>query len=123
MPSSKPAILCAGIAVQDIVFRVAEFPPPGGKCMTLEFLTVLGGCAVNAAVAVARLGGRAHYAGPLGGPTDNVSNQLMDGMAREVPRAGGVHDAHLASGLRTTRTGTSAAATMAARAEVELALG
>ena len=32
--SSAPAILCAGIAVQDIVFRVKEFPPPGGKCMT-----------------------------------------------------------------------------------------
>jgi sulfofructose kinase len=38
---------------------------------------------VNAAIAVARLGGRAHYAGPLGDLTDNVSNQLMAEMARE----------------------------------------
>jgi sulfofructose kinase len=88
--SSAPAILCAGIAVQDIVFRVAEFPPPGGKCMTHEFMTVLGGCAVNAAVAVARLGGRAHYAGPLGDLNDNVSNQLMAGMAREGIDTSGV---------------------------------
>ena len=88
--SNPPAILCAGIAVQDIVFRVAEFPPPGGKCMTDEFLTVLGGCAVNAAVAVARLGGRAHYAGPLGDPSDNVSNQLMSEMAREGIGTAGV---------------------------------
>ena len=83
MPSSSPpAVLCAGIAVQDLVFRVAEFPQPGGKCMTNEFITVSGGCAVNAAIAIARLGGRAHYAGPLGGESDNVSNQLMAGMAR-----------------------------------------
>src|SRR4029078_3487980 len=80
--SSAPAVLCAGIAVQDIVFRVATFPPPGGKCMTQEFMTVLGGCAVNAAVAVARLGGRAYYAGPLGDTDDHVSNQLIDRMGR-----------------------------------------
>jgi sugar/nucleoside kinase (ribokinase family) len=32
---------------------------------------------------VARLGGRAHYAGPLGHPGDTVSNQLIDQMTRE----------------------------------------
>ena len=88
--SSAPAVLCAGIAVQDIVFRVAQFPPPGGKCMTDEFLVTSGGCAVNAAIAVARLGGRAHYTGPLGDPSDNVSNQLMDQMAREGVGTAGV---------------------------------
>jgi sugar/nucleoside kinase (ribokinase family) len=76
--------------VQDIVFRVDQFPRPGGKCMTHEFMTVLGGCAVNAAIAVARLGGRAHYAGPLGDASDNVSNQLMEGMAREGIDTSGV---------------------------------
>ena len=88
--SSPPTVLCAGIAVQDIVFRVAEFPQPGGKCMTNEFIVISGGCAVNAAIAVARLGGRAHYAGPLGDENDNVSNQLMAGMAREGIDTSGV---------------------------------
>ena len=84
MPSSNvPTVLCAGIAVQDIVWRVAQFPPPGGKCMTNEFVVVSGGCAVNAAIAVARLGGRAHYVGPLGHPGDAMSNQLIDQMTRE----------------------------------------
>jgi sugar/nucleoside kinase (ribokinase family) len=84
MPSSSaPAILCAGIAVQDLVFRVEQFPPPGGKCMTDQFRIVIGGCALNAAVALARLGGRVHYAGPLGDPSDTVSNQLMAEIARE----------------------------------------
>ena len=81
--SSPPAVLCVGIAVQDIVFRVAQFPPPGGKCMTNEFAVVAGGCAVNAAIAVARLGGKASYAGPLGHPGDTISNQLIDQMTRE----------------------------------------
>jgi sugar/nucleoside kinase (ribokinase family) len=83
-PSSTPAILCAGIAVQDIIFRVDTFPPPGGKRMTHDLVTVAGGCAVNAAIAVARLGGRARYAGPLGDLTDNASNQLMAAMAHEA---------------------------------------
>ena len=87
---SPPQVLCAGIAVQDIVFRVAQFPVPGGKCMTDEFIIVSGGCAVNAAIALARLGGRAHYAGPLGDPNDQVSNQLMSQMAREGVATAGV---------------------------------
>jgi sulfofructose kinase len=88
--SSAPTILCAGIAVQDIVFRVAQFPAPGGKCMTHEFMIISGGCAVNAAIAVARLGGRAHYTGPLGDANDAVSNQLMTEMAREGIDTSGV---------------------------------
>ena len=88
--SNAPTVLCAGIAVQDIVFRVAQFPLPGGKCMTNEFMIVSGGCAVNAAIAVARLGGRAHYTGPLGDVADAVSNQLMDQMGREGIGTAGV---------------------------------
>jgi sulfofructose kinase len=91
VPSSRrPAILCAGIAVQDIVFRVAQFPPPGGKCMTDQLRIVSGGCAVNAAIAVARLGGHAHYSGPLGDASDAVSNQLVAEMTREGIGTAGV---------------------------------
>jgi sulfofructose kinase len=81
--SSAPSILCVGIAVQDIIFRVQEFPPPGGKCMTHEFAVVPGGCAVNAAIAISRMGGKASYAGPLGHPADTVSNQIIDQLTRE----------------------------------------
>ena len=63
---ARPRILCTGIAVLDEVFRVNEFPPPDGKAMASEFVAVGGGCAANAAVAIARLGGAASYAGPLG---------------------------------------------------------
>jgi sulfofructose kinase len=88
--SGPPAVLCAGIAVQDIVLRVPHFPPPGGKAMAEDFLIVSGGCAVNAAIAIARLGGHAHYAGPLGDTDDTVSNQLMAELAREGISAEGV---------------------------------
>jgi sugar/nucleoside kinase (ribokinase family) len=76
-------VLCAGIAVQDLLFKVDKFPPPGGKTMTHDFLTVCGGCAVNAAIAVARLGGRARYSGPLGDEADGPSNQLIAAMQNE----------------------------------------
>ena len=65
---SSPRILCAGIAVLDEIFRVDEFPAADAKVQATEFLAVGGGCAANAAVAVARLGGQASFAGPLGGP-------------------------------------------------------
>jgi sulfofructose kinase len=81
--ATTATVLCIGIAVQDLLFRVDKFPPPGGKAMTHDFLTVCGGCAVNAAIAVARLGGRARYSGPLGGEADNPSNQFIAAMQNE----------------------------------------
>lgn len=77
MTKAAPKILCAGIAVQDIVMRVDHFPEPGAKVSASEFIVTGGGCAANAAVAVARLGGRAAFAGPLGGPDDSVSNRIV----------------------------------------------
>ena len=77
--------MCTGIAVLDEVFRVDEFPPPDGKAQASEFLAVGGGCAANAAVAIARLGGRAQFAGPLGGPPggEPISDRILAGLARE----------------------------------------
>jgi len=88
--AKPPAVLCAGIAVQDIILRVPQFPPPGGKSMADDFMVVSGGCAVNAAIAIARLGGVTHYAGPLGDTADAVSNQLMAELAREGIATSGV---------------------------------
>ena len=79
--SSAPTVLCAGIAVQDIVFKVAQIPVPGAKAMTNQMTIVAGGCAVNAAIALARLGADAHYTGPLGDTSDQVSNAVGLGSA------------------------------------------
>jgi sulfofructose kinase len=80
-----PRILCAGIIVLDEVFRVDQFPQPDGKVQAKGFFVVNGGCAANAAVAVARLSGRAALAGPMGGPAgeDENGDRVLKALARE----------------------------------------
>jgi sugar/nucleoside kinase (ribokinase family) len=72
-------VLCAGIAVEDFIFKVERFPAPGAKIQAEAVLAIPGGCAANAAVAVARLGGIARFAGPIG--TDHASRRILDGLA------------------------------------------
>ena len=78
-------ILCAGIIVLDEVFRVEEFPQADGKVQATGYFMVNGGCAANAAVAIARLGGRAALAGPMGGPAgdDDNGDRVLKALARE----------------------------------------
>jgi len=91
-------ILCAGIIVLDEVFRVERFPEADTKAAAQSYFMVNGGCAANAAVAVARLGGRAALAGPLGGPAgeDPNGDHVLAALAREgvdcsaCPRVAGV---------------------------------
>jgi sugar/nucleoside kinase (ribokinase family) len=85
-PRPAPRILCAGIIVLDEVFRVEEFPKADGKVQATDFFIVNGGCAANAAVAVARLGGRALLAGPMGGPAgeDGNGDRVLKALAREA---------------------------------------
>ena len=93
-----PAILCAGIIVLDEVFQVERFPAADGKTQAHGFFVVNGGCAANAAVAIARLGGRVALAGPLGGPAgeDTSGDRILASLAREhvdctpCPRIAGV---------------------------------
>src|SRR5262249_24992078 len=84
--AGAPRVLCAGIIVLDEGFRVEEFPRNDGKVEAQEFFGVNGGCAANAAVAVARLGGRAVLAGPLGGPAgiDENGDRVLAALAREA---------------------------------------
>jgi sulfofructose kinase len=76
--------------VQDIVMRVRSFPPPGAKVAASDFIITGGGCAANAALAVARLGGRAAFAGPLGGADDAASERILGDLAAEGVDCSGV---------------------------------
>jgi sugar/nucleoside kinase (ribokinase family) len=82
---SAPRILCAGILVLDQVFQVDALPQPDKKVEAKDFFIVNGGCAANAAVAIARLGGRAMLASPLGGPAgaDDNGDRVLAALARE----------------------------------------
>jgi sulfofructose kinase len=84
-PTRAPAVLCAGISVLDEVFQVERFPQADGKTQAQGFFAVNGGCAGNAAVAIARLGGRAALASPLGGPAgeDLNGDRVLAALARE----------------------------------------
>jgi sulfofructose kinase len=87
-----PKILCAGIAVHDHVYRLDRFPVPGTKTRARQFAATGGGCAANAAVAIARLGGEAALAAPLGGPAgeDVVGDWILANLARERVDCAGV---------------------------------
>lgn len=80
-----PRVLCAGILALDEVFRVEAFPKPDGKVQARDFFVVNGGCAANAAVAVARLGGAAVLACPMGGPpgADANGDRVLAALSRE----------------------------------------
>ena len=78
--SRPPVVLCAGIAVEDFLFKVDRFPAPGTKMRASDLVATTGGCAANAAVAVARLGGRARFSGPVG--TDDASRRFLDALAK-----------------------------------------
>jgi sulfofructose kinase len=73
-------VLCAGIAVEDFLFKVESFPAPGTKMRASDLVATTGGCAANAAVAVARLGGHARFSGPVG--TDDASRRFLDALAK-----------------------------------------
>src|SRR5262245_7254256 len=81
LPREAKRVLCAGIVVLDEVFRVVEFPPPDGKIEATEFMAIGGGNAANAAITIARLGGEARYAGPVG--DDAAGDRILANLARE----------------------------------------
>jgi sugar/nucleoside kinase (ribokinase family) len=76
-----PRIFCAGIVVLDEVFRVRQVPATDTKTDATEYVTVGGGCAPNAAVAISRLGGTAAFAGPLVG--DDTAERILGHLADE----------------------------------------
>ena len=81
-------VLCAGIAVEDFLFKVDRFPAPGEKVYAEALTATAGGCAANAAIAVARLGGIARFAGPVG--TDEASRRFLHSLDRMGVDSAGV---------------------------------
>lgn len=74
-------VLCVGSSVVDFVFRLDALPTRPEKLRALDARIVGGGCAANAAVAVARLGGEAWLAARLG--DDAVGRMVVAGVEAE----------------------------------------
>ena len=75
-------VLCVGAAVVDFVFYLPQLPSRPEKYGTEDARIVGGGCAANAAVAVARLGGHAMLAARMG--DDRVGEMVLADLHAEA---------------------------------------
>ena len=85
----KAKVICLGVATLDQIFRVDHIPSAPAKFRATEFIVTGGGMAANAAVAVQRLGGEAHYWGRVG--DDDVGDQIVRLLEREQVNVDQVH--------------------------------
>ncbi|WP_063693183.1 sugar kinase [Bradyrhizobium stylosanthis] len=83
LPETAPRILCIGIPVRDLTFRVEAVPARGSKANATHLAEICGGNALNAAIAMARLGGRVAFAGPMGDAREASSGFILERMATE----------------------------------------
>jgi sulfofructose kinase len=79
-----PRILCIGIPVRDLTFRVEAVPARGSKANASHLAEICGGNALNAAIAIARLGGRVSFAGPMGDAGETSSRFILERMEAEA---------------------------------------
>jgi sulfofructose kinase len=82
-PEIPPRILCIGMPVRDLTFRVGGVPGRGSKENATHFDEICGGNALNAAIGIARLGGRASVCGPMGDARETSSRFIFDKLAHE----------------------------------------
>ncbi|MCA1476687.1 MULTISPECIES: sugar kinase [Bradyrhizobium] len=83
MAGIAPRILCIGMPVRDLILRVEALPERGGKANASHLAEICGGNALNAAIAMARLGGRVAFAGPMGDARETSSAFILAQMAQE----------------------------------------
>src|SRR5271167_4160736 len=79
----SPRILCIGMPVRDLTFRVHGLPARGSKENASHFDEICGGNALNGAIGIVRLGGRASICGPMGDVSETSSRYIFDQMAHE----------------------------------------
>jgi sugar/nucleoside kinase (ribokinase family) len=75
------SVLCLGMSALDAIYRVAAIPSSPTKILASDYLECGGGMAANASVAVARLGGKAHYWGRVG--DDPLGTRILAQLAAE----------------------------------------
>jgi sulfofructose kinase len=82
-PKNAPRILCIGMPVRDLTFRIEQLPERGFKANASHFEEISGGNALNAAIGIARLGGRASICGPMGDASETSSRYIFDKLNQE----------------------------------------
>ena len=82
-PKIPPRILCIGMPVRDLTFRVDGLPARGSKENASHFEEICGGNALNGAIGIVRLGGRASICGPMGDAREATSRYIFEKMTHE----------------------------------------
>jgi sugar/nucleoside kinase (ribokinase family) len=78
--------------VRDLTFRINGIPERGSKASANHFDEICGGNALNAAIAIARLGGHASLTGPMGDSRETSSKFIFEQLAHEgIDATGLVH--------------------------------
>jgi sulfofructose kinase len=98
--ASAKRIICVGHAALDRIYRIEAFPPEPTKVRALEHVESGGGMAANAAVAIARLGGKAELWSRTG--DDGAGNTIRAGLKAERV------DVRYVQGFEGARSSTSA---------------
>ena len=94
------SVVCAGIVVADVfVPPLARLPEPGELVATDDFVVETGGCAANAAIALARLGVRPTVVAKVG--SDHFGDFIVDELSAAGVDVSGVGRA---AGLGTSKT-------------------
>jgi sulfofructose kinase len=82
-PKIPPRILCIGMPVRDLTFHTPSVPGRGSKENATSFDEICGGNALNGAIGIVRLGGRASICGPMGDAKETSSRFIFEQMAHE----------------------------------------
>jgi sulfofructose kinase len=82
-PKPPPRILCIGMPVRDLTFRIEELPRRGSKVNAGHFEEIAGGNGLNAAIGIVRLGGRASICGPMGDARETSAKYIFDKLVQE----------------------------------------
>ena len=82
-PKIAPRILCIGMPVRDLTFRVQGLPARGSKEHASHFDEICGGNALNGAIGIVRLGGRASICGPMGDARETSPKYIFEKLAHE----------------------------------------
>src|SRR5437588_2524964 len=82
-PKIPPRVLCIGMPVRDLTFRIDGLRERGFKVNASHFDEICGGNARNGAIGIVRLGGRASICGPMGDAKETSSRYIFEKLGHE----------------------------------------
>src|SRR5260370_17869329 len=82
-PKIPPRILCIGMPVRDLTFRIDGLPERGFKVNASHFDEICGGNALNGAIGIVPLGRRASICGPMCDAKETSSKDIFQNLRHQ----------------------------------------